>query len=143
MTTHRERIETTLQGKKPDRTPIALWRHFPVDDQRPETLAAATLNFQQTYDFDIVKVTPASSFAVRDWGVEDTWKGHTEGTREYTKRVIQQPQDWEKLQVLDPIRSAHLSAQLACLRIIRANLSPETPLLQTVFNPLSQAKNLA
>lgn len=143
MTTHRERIETTLQGKKPDRTPIALWRHFPVDDQSPETLAAATLNFQQIYDFDIVKVTPASSFAVRDWGVEDRWTGHTEGTREYTKRVIQHPQDWEKLQVLDPIRSPHLSAQLACLRIIRHNLSPATPLLQTVFSPLSQAKNLA
>jgi uroporphyrinogen decarboxylase len=143
MTTHRERIETTLQGKKPDRTPIALWRHFPIDDQTPETLAAATLNFQQAYDFDIVKVTPASSFAVRDWGVEDKWTGHTEGTRQYTKRVIHEPQDWESLPVLDPTTAPHLSAQLACLRLIRQDLSPDTPLLQTVFSPLAQAKNLA
>ncbi len=143
MTTHRERIQTTLQGKQPDRTPIALWRHFPVDDQSPETLAAATLNFQQTYDFDLVKVTPASSFAVRDWGVEDKWTGLAEGSREYTKRVIHNPQDWESLTVLGPKTSPHLSAQLTCLRLIRQDLSPDTPLLQTVFSPLAQAKNLA
>ncbi|HMZ44418.1 MAG TPA: uroporphyrinogen decarboxylase family protein [Anaerolineales bacterium] len=142
MTTHRERIQASIEGKKTDRTPIALWRHFPVDDQNPETLAASTLHFQQTYDFDIVKVTPASSFAVKDWGVEDKWMGDSEGSRRYTKRVIHKPEDWEKLTVLDPT-SPHLAGQLTCLRLIRENLGPDTPLIQTIFNPLSQAKNLA
>jgi len=142
MTTHRERIQACLKGEKPDRTPIALWRHFPVDDQHPDVLAASTLNFQNTYDFDIVKVTPASSFAVRGWGVEDQWLGDSEGSRRYIKRVIKEPGDWEKLAVLDPT-SEHLAGQLACLRLIRQGLSPETPLIQTIFNPLSQAKNLA
>jgi uroporphyrinogen decarboxylase len=36
----------------------------------------------------------------------------------------------------------HLAGQLACLRYIRAELGPETPMLQTVFSPLAQAKNL-
>ena len=142
MTTHRERIQACLNGETPDRTPIALWRHFPVDDQNPETLAASTLHFQNTYDFDIVKVTPASSFAVKDWGVEDKWMGDAEGSRRYTKRVIHKPGDWEKLSVLEPT-SPHLAGQLYCLRLLRKNLSPETPLIQTIFNPLSQAKNLA
>jgi uroporphyrinogen decarboxylase len=142
MTTHRERIQACLRGETTDRTPIALWRHFPVDDQDPETLAASTLHFQNTYDFDIVKVTPASSFAVKDWGVEDKWMGDAEGSRRYTKRIIQEPGDWEKLPALEPT-SAHLAGQLACLRLIRQNLSPETPLIQSIFNPLSQAKNLA
>ena len=142
MTTHRERIQACLKGEKPDRTPIALWRHFPVDDQNPEVLAASTLHFQNTYDFDIVKVTPASSFAVKGWGVEDQWMGDSEGSRRYTKRVIKEPGDWEKLTMLDPT-SPHLAGQLACLRLIRQDLNPETPLIQTIFNPLSQAKNLA
>lgn len=142
MTTHKERIQTILSGKKPDRPAVALWRHFPVDDQSPEALAAATLNFQQAYDFDIVKVTPASSFAIRDWGVEDEWTGSTEGTRNYTKRVIHEPQDWEKLAELEPA-SPHLAGQLACLRLLRQGLSPETPLIQTIFSPMAQAKNLA
>lgn len=131
-----------MKGEVIDRPPVALWRHFPVDDQSPGTLAKATLHFQQTYDFDLVKVTPASSFCLKDWGVEDEWKGHTEGTRQYTKRVIHGPKDWERLPVLDPT-SRHLAAQLECLRMVRAELDPQTPLLQTVFSPLAQAKNLA
>ncbi len=142
MTTHKERIQACIQGEITDRPPVALWRHFPVDDQAPGTLAQATLNFQQTYDFDLVKVTPASSFCVRDWGVEDEWHGDTEGTRRYTKRVIQKPSDWEHLPVLSP-SAPQLAGQLECLRMIRAELGPDTPLLQTIFNPLSQAKNLA
>lgn len=131
-----------MQGEVIDRPPVALWRHFPVDDQSPEALARATLHFQETYDFDLVKVTPASSFCLKDWGVQDEWRGHTEGTREYTQRVIHGPKDWELLPVLDPT-SRHLSAQLDCIRMIRAGLDSETPLLQTVFSPLAQAKNLA
>lgn len=142
MTTHRERIQACLNGEKTDKTPIALWRHFPEEDQNPETLAAATIKFQQTYDFDIVKVTPASSFAVKDWGVEDEWQNNPEGSRAYTKRVIQKPQDWETLKVLDP-SAPHLAAQLQCLKLVREGIGTETPILQTIFNPMSQAKNLA
>lgn len=142
MTTHRERIQAAIQGEILDRPPVALWRHFPVDDQSPEALANATLHFQQNYDFDFVKVTPASSFCVKDWGAQDEWVGDTEGTRRYTQRVINDPRDWESLPVLEPT-APHLAGQLACLRLIRAGLDPDTPLLQTIFSPLAQAKNLA
>jgi uroporphyrinogen decarboxylase len=142
MTTHKERIQAAIEGVIIDRPPVALWRHFPVDDQAPETLAAAHLQYQASYDFDLVKVTPASSFSLKDWGVADEWIGHTEGTRRYTRRVISEPHDWEALPVLDPT-STHLAAQLECLRMTRAALSPDTPLLQTIFSPLAQAKNLA
>ncbi|HMZ06753.1 MAG TPA: uroporphyrinogen decarboxylase family protein [Anaerolineales bacterium] len=142
MTTHRERIQACFNGETTDRTPIALWRHFPEEDQNPETLAAATIKFQQAYGFDIVKVTPASSFAVKDWGVEDEWQNNPEGSREYTKRVIQKPQDWEALKPLDPT-APHLAAQLQCLRLVREGVGADTPVIQTIFNPMSQAKNLA
>lgn len=142
MTTHRERIQAAMNGEIIDRPPVALWRHFPVDDQSPDTLAEAHLHYQQNYDFDLLKVTPASSFCLIDWGVEDEWRGDTEGTRRYTKRVISDPRDWESLPVLQPT-SAHLAAQIECLRLIRAGLRSDTPLLQTIFSPLAQAKNLA
>ena len=142
MTTHRQRVEACLRGEIIDRPPVALWRHFPVDDQSPETHAEAHADFQRHYDFDLVKITPASSFSVRDWGVEDTWDGNTEGTRRYTKRAIQHPSDWEKLPVLGP-ESPHLARQIECIRLIRRVVGTDTPILQTVFNPLSQAKHLA
>lgn len=142
MTTHRERVIATLRGDPTDRVPVALWRHFPVDDQDPESLAAAQVAFQRTYDFDLVKVTPASSFCLKDWGVDDVWEGDTEGTRRYTNSVVSKPADWERLPQLEP-SAPHLAAQLACLRRIRHELGPDTPILQTVFSPLAQARHLA
>ena len=141
-TTHRQRLEACLFGTTPDRPPVALWRHFPVDDQTPEGLAVATVHFQRNYDFDLVKVTPSSSFCLMDWGVEDQWEGSTEGTRRYTKRVISRPEDWLRLKVLDP-RAGWLNGQLTCLRQITRELGVDVPVIQTVFSPLAQAKNLA
>ena len=138
---HRERMQACLAGETLKRVPVALWRHFPVDDQDPLRLARAVIHFQRTYDFDFVKVTPASSFCLKDWGAEDVWRGATEGTRDYSGAVIESPDDWARLPVLDP-RKGHLGDQLECLRIIIRELGPETPVIQTIFNPLSQAKNL-
>ncbi|MDI6694772.1 MAG: uroporphyrinogen decarboxylase family protein [Anaerolineales bacterium] len=142
MITHRDRIEACLNAEILDRPPVALWRHFPVDDQTPSGLASSVLMFQRTFDFDLVKVTPASSYCLKDWGVKDEWRGNPEGTRDYTQRVIQHPDDWERLPVLDPKRG-HLAAELECLRILSQELGQTTPMIQTIFNPLSQAKNLA
>jgi len=139
---HRDRMQELIANNSLDRNPIALWRHFPVDDQDPNTLAAATINFQNNYDFDLVKVTPASSFCLKDWGAEDRWEGNPEGTRLYTKHVIRSPKDWEKLPIIDP-KSTFLARQLECLSILRKQIDRNTPLIQTIFNPLSQAKNLA
>jgi uroporphyrinogen decarboxylase len=138
---HRQRLETCLSGEKPDRVPVALWRHFPVDDQTPDGLAAATAAFQRQYDFDLIKVTPASSFCVRDWGVQDQWQGNPEGTRAYTHYPVQLPDDWARLGVLNPT-AGKLGNQLKTLDLLIKGFSPETPILQTIFNPLSQAKNL-
>jgi uroporphyrinogen decarboxylase len=138
---HRERLETSLAGGNPDRPPVALWRHFPVDDQYPENLVKSTLDFQETFDFDLVKVSPASSYCLKDWGVDDEWQGNPEGSREYTHRVIETPQDWGDLSVLNP-HQGYLGEMLEALQAIRNAVNPDTPVIQTIFSPLSQAKNL-
>ena len=138
---HRERIEACLSGATTDRIPVAFWRHFPVDDQSPDGLARAVLEFQNTFDFDLVKVTPSSSYCLNDWGVEDEWRGATEGTRDYVRRVIKSPEDWLRLRVLDPFKGM-LGNQLSCLRMICSELNQSVPVLETIFNPLAQAKNL-
>lgn len=141
---HRERLVACLANQNGlDRPPVALWRHFPVDDQDPYSLAEATIAYQNQFDFDLVKVTPASSYCLKDWGVEDQWEGNVEGTRRYTRRVVDSPQDWERICALDPRRARYLSEQLACLRLIRKGISPDIPIIQTIFSPLAQAKNLA
>ena len=140
--THRQRIEACLNGDTTDRIPIALWRHFPVDDQTPEGLAAVTTAFQVQYEFDFIKVTPSSSFCLIDWGIRDRWTGNPEGTRDYEKSVIQHPDQWVKLPALNP-KTGNLKNQINCLKLLAKEFSPHTPLIQTIFSPLAQAKNLA
>lgn len=138
----RKRLEAAIAGEKVDRLPVALWRHWPGDDQDATALATATLKWQVDYDWDILKVSPASSYSVVDWGVEDRWDGHIEGTRTYTHLPINHPADWEDLRPLDPMRGM-MATQIEALRLVADVTRGEVPVLATVFSPLSMAKHLA
>lgn len=138
---HRSRLECVLSGQKPDRAPVSLWRHFPVDDQDPLTLAGSIVRFQERFDFDFVKITPASTYCIKDWGILDEWEGNPEGTRRITNHAIVNGDDWLKLKPLDP-RKGFLGEQLRCIEMVRKSLPDDTPIIQTIFSPLSQAKNL-
>ena len=137
----RERLERAVAGEEIDRVPVALWRHWPGDDQRAADLAEATIAFQRQWDFDFVKVTPASSYCVTDHGVQDRWR-QPGGTREYMRHVVQRSLDWTELRVLDPSRGA-LGRQLEVLRLLKSAFGEDVPFIQTIFSPLAQAKNIA
>lgn len=138
---HKQRLEKCLANKKMDRSPVSLWRHFPVEDQDPTSLSKAIVTFQKTYDFDFVKITPSSSFCLKDWGLVDIWKGNPEGTREIVVHPVREPEDWQRIKALS-IRNNSLASHLECVRLTRENLPKPTPIIQTVFSPLAQAKNL-
>jgi len=137
----RERMEALVNQERVDKVPVSFWKHFPVDDQHSLKLAAATIHFQKTYELDFIKVSPSSSFCIKDWGAQDVWRASAEGTREYLEPVIHSPQDWLNLKLLNP-EKGYLGQQLECLKIIRDELGEKVPIIQTVFSPLSQAKNL-
>lgn len=139
---HLERMLACVNKTKVDRPPLALWRHFPVADQDPLNLAKATLDFQSRFDFDLIKVSPSSSYCITDWKAQDEWQGNPEGTREYIHHPVAFPDDWINLKPLDP-NSGFLAKIIEALNHIQAENSSHAPIIQTIFNPLSQAKNLA
>ncbi len=138
----RQRLEATIAGERVDRPAVALWRHWPGDDQRADDLVRATLDFQHQYEWDLVKCMPASNYCLADWGVQSTWVGNEEGTRQWGPRLIKKPEDWTRLKPLDP-RKGMLADMLSAMRTIGRELGTETPFIWTIFDPLSQAKNLA
>ncbi|MDX1663154.1 MAG: uroporphyrinogen decarboxylase family protein [Candidatus Promineifilaceae bacterium] len=140
--TKRERLEATIAHEPTDRLPIAVWRHWPGDDQNAESLAAAHLLWQERYDWDFVKVSPSSSYCLADWGVESRWLGNVEGTRDYTRRIIHHPEAWADLKPLEPDQGS-LAVQVEALRLLREAWGERVPFLATIFSPLAQAKNLA
>ncbi len=138
----RERLEKCLAGEEVDRPPVALWRHFPTDDLTPFTLARSVVLFQNTYNFDFVKITFASSYASRDWGTVESWDGNPEGSGSVTTFPIEYPQDWAKIKVHSPTQGA-LGDALECIRLVRTALPAEISIIPTIFSPLAQAKHLA
>lgn len=138
----RERILAAVRGERVDRVPIALWRHFPHVDQTAEGLARAVIDFQAAYDFDLVKVTPASGYLAEAWGAELRPLDNEEGTREYLRRPIQNPVDWRSLPPLS-IQAGILARELRALSLIRQALGDELFVLPTLFSPLTVAKQLS
>jgi uroporphyrinogen decarboxylase len=140
--THRERIAAAIAGEKMDKIPIALWRHFPQADQSAQGLAEAAIAFQKRFDFDLVKVTPASGYPAEAWGAKLQPKDNEEGTRDYLSRPIHTSTDWHSLQPLD-VRQGVLGRELRALKLVRTGVGPKVPVLETIFSPLTIAKQLS
>ncbi len=130
-----------VAGTPVDVVPVALWRHFPKDDQRAESLATAHVAFQQQYEWDFLKVTPTSGYYGDDWGLRAGYRSNREGTRHYSDRPIKKPGDWSHLKNLD-ITSGVYGRELQTLRQIRAG-RPQDLILSTIFSPLSIARTLS
>ena len=144
---HRERIHAALRGEPTDHIPVALWRHFPGDDLKPETLAARVAEFQRKFDFDFVKVTPASGYPAEMYGATFTTPSAEsrrlrEGTRERGTRPVNTLADWNKITPLDGTNPVFIR-ETSALKLIRQQIGNDVHILQTIFSPLYSAYNLA
>ena len=140
--TRRERIRRTLLGEPTDRPPVSFWRHFYDREGSAEALASAMLDFQRTYDWDILKVNPRGSYHVEDWGVRTRRPGT--GPLDKPKVVespVRRPEDWDRIRPIDPTKGA-LGEMLDAEERIAAESQGETDWVMTVFNPISIAADL-
>lgn len=139
---HWDRLRAAIRGEAVDRPPISLWRHWPVEDETPEGLAAATLRWQHEYDFDLVKFMPTGTYGLEDWGTETVRGPSVIGTRMVSKHAVTAAEHWPRLAQLDVSRG-DLGRHLDAIRLAAAGLRNSVPLLQTVFSPLTTAFKLA
>jgi uroporphyrinogen decarboxylase len=139
---HWKRIEAAMRGGWADRPPIALWRHFPQDDQSADRLVAHTLRWQRRWNFDLVKFMPSGTYGVEDWGAVSAYQGSVNGAREVVTPGIRRVEDWAALPALDTRRGVY-GVQNDALAIVTHELGGRVPVLQTVFSPLTTARKLA
>jgi uroporphyrinogen decarboxylase len=139
---HWTRIEAAIEGRATDRVPVALWRHFPLDDQDPGRLALLTLQYQRELDCDLVKFMPSGTYSVEDWGAQSVYEPTFNGARSISVPGVRRAEDWLRLPRLDA-RKGVLGAQNEALARAAAELRGSVPILQTVFSPLTTARKLA
>ena len=140
--THWERIRAALKGEETDRVPISLWRHWPPFDETAEGLAAVTLLWQRTYDFDLVKLTPTGTYGIEDWGGRTVYHSADHGMRTVIRHGVTDVEQWPRLERLD-VNKGFLGEQITAVRLVAEGLEGSAPLLQTVFSPLTTVRKLA
>jgi uroporphyrinogen decarboxylase len=121
---------------------VALWRHFPEDDQTAEGLAAATARWQRDVPGDFIKFMPPGDYPTIDWGLRSVFDGAPGGTRRPIFHPVTETADWERLPGLD-VRDGFHGEMVKAVTLARRQLPAETPLLQTLFSPLTIAAKLS
>jgi uroporphyrinogen decarboxylase len=139
---HRQRIEAAMRGDPADHPPIEMWRHIPEDDLDTAKLAQRTLDWQNRFDFDLIKFMCCNAYGVHDWGVETVYRGAPHGARETVKPAVQKTADWARIGDLD-VRRGSYGQQNEALREVANTLKGTVPILQRGFSPLSTARKLA
>ncbi|MEL6308366.1 MAG: uroporphyrinogen decarboxylase family protein [Chloroflexota bacterium] len=138
----RERLQMTVTGESADRIPVALWRHFPGDDQRAADLARSHVMWMQQYDWDFLVVMPAKHYMVTDYGLFTEWTGNIWGHRSVIKSPVERTLHWTDLRVMDG-RRGQFGKQSQCIPLIQSELPSDTPILHVIYSPLTQARQLA
>lgn len=136
------RVQAALAGGVADRPPVALWRHFPGEDQTAAALAAATVAWQRDFPGDLVKFMPPGDYPTIDWGLRSVLHDAPSGTRTPIFHPVTQASEWDRLPGLD-VREGFNGEMIAAVTLARRGLPTDVPLLQTVFSPLTIAAKLS
>ena len=131
-----ELIEAALRGEEIWRQPILLWRRFPRDDRDARRLAEAQLNFHRRFPSDILIVSPIYGYPAIAYGAELKSEWSPTGEREVRRPIIEEAEDWEALDELD-VEEGVLAMTLEAVELIAERLQGETPILQTIYSPLT------
>ena len=137
-----ERIQAALNREPVDRIPYALWCHFPEMDHSPAGLAQAALRFQQRYGSDFLKLTPASGYAVEDWGCVASDKVMPDGHRPCASHAITSASEWGKIKPLDIVSSGYGREVETLIRVV-VDRRADAPVVPTLWSPLTLARKLS
>lgn len=144
-----ERIEALLAGKKLDTPAINLWKHFPPYDEDPKELVKKTIQFQERFNWDFVKVTYQGLYSIQDWGSKIQWPERDCQWPNTCSKVgvvtdfsIKKAEDWKNLNVLPMDQGSMADSILAAKEIVK-RFKGEAPVVVTVFNPLTTAVKMS
>lgn len=112
-----ERFMAAIRGEDVDHLPVSVWLHFASEHLSSEETARAHLRYFATYNWDYLKSMNDYRYPLP--------KGDS-----ITRA--------EELQAFKPLAMTvpAFAKQLACLSVLRQELGPNTPIVETLFNPL-------
>lgn len=115
--TKMQRFMAAIHGDEVDHLPISMWLHFASEHLSSEETARLHIRYFTTYDWDYLKAMNDYRYPVPN--------GET----------VTSVDDLRAFRPL-PMSEPAFARQLACLRVLRSELGPDIPIVETLFNPL-------
>ncbi|HEU5380029.1 MAG TPA: uroporphyrinogen decarboxylase family protein [Ktedonobacteraceae bacterium] len=116
--TANERVRAALVGEQVDRVPFVFWHHFKPEGSGERMAQLTKAFFHDTFDLDIIKIMPDLPYPEPGRGI-----------------TAAELRTLPKLGLDTPI----FQEQLTCIRILRAQLGEDYPIILTIFSPLTYA----
>jgi uroporphyrinogen decarboxylase len=132
--TKRQRVMAALRGRAVDRVPLAFWLHNFATENSARGLADETLRLARAFDWDFLKPQSRAQCFAEMWGLGYAPSGEKATQYTVTHAPIGDAAELARLPVADP-RTGALGEQLEALRLIRAGVGPDVPIIWTVFAP--------
>jgi uroporphyrinogen decarboxylase len=137
----RERVLAALEGRRVDRVPFTMWRHFYYQGQTADGLALATLDLYRRYAPDMVVLAPGPFYMAEAWGV-DVRSFNSDDLAPYLAGpTVGRATDWRQLAELN-VASSSLRREIEAVRKVRAGLDGNVPLAVLLYSPLTTADML-
>ncbi|MBA2679835.1 MAG: hypothetical protein H0U76_15745 [Ktedonobacteraceae bacterium] len=138
----KERVDAALRGEKVDRVPVSLWGYDFEREWEVQSLAEATAENFNRYDWDYVKVNPRASYLAESWKARYRPSGERfkPPVCEYTP--IRSASDWKRVRPLEPDYGP-LGEQLRVLQLVNHEVGYDAYFMQTILCPLGVAHYLA
>lgn len=113
-----ERVRAALAGEPVDRVPFCFWHHFQPEGSGERMAQLTKAFFHDKFDLDIIKIMPDLAYPEPGRGI-----------------TAAELRDLPKLDLQTPI----FQEQLTCIRLLRAELGEDYPIILTIFSPLTYA----
>ena len=137
-----DKIESAMKGATMNEIPVALWRHFPKDDLKAVSLCKRHVEFQERFNFDLMKYSPSGGYPTVAFGAEIEFHEDFIGAPRLKKPRITSLEDWQTLEKLD-VNSGMLGEMVRSVELLSVEFENEVPFIETIFSPLTIAAKIS
>ena len=120
--------------KVADRPPVGAWGHTYHEEWSPQALASVTVQRARRFGWDFVKFQPRATCFAEAFGSVYHRSGHRLRGPVLIKAAVPDLEAWPAVLL---VNRQTLDEQVESLRLVAGTLGPSTPIIQTVFSPIT------
>jgi uroporphyrinogen decarboxylase len=130
-----------LRGDPVDRVPASVWAHNFAAENNARDLCEETVRLAREFDWDYLKPQSRAHCFAEMWGLTYAPSRRQAVAPTVTTYPLRAAADLRNLRPANA-RAGALGEQLEALALIRARIGPDTPIIWTIFSPLTTARYL-